>query len=681
MNKIRLFWLFVILTLLAMTSCREEFDDHYNSVGDASIGKNVTQVLKERDGFTLFLQMIQRADLERTLSESGLYTCIAPKDADVQAFLDENGFTVETMPLQTLIRYVNYHFISGMWYLYNFEKNYEGYKDDYTYRRVYTVNTMQQTRSDDNNPPKWIRIFTPSYFAARAYDYKSLRGSDGDDFMVEGARISKTERDIPTSNGVIHVLEDRLLFAPRADEAIAKDPELSIMMKWFDRFVSYEYKKPTASGEVDTTRIKHYDVATEKSDAKMLDIAEEKSYYTFIAPTDAAIHEALDPYMTPELLGSYDEMPDRFVIQILRSLVGTSYYLMSDITRNDPYFFTSGGAILPFENDIAAMISGSLLSSNATIFKMNKMPVIPILQSVEAGLYIKAKKYKEWQKMIENKKLDPYGVGFCGTDYNSYQHQPKTILIQPDDAQAWVNPTGNGMNGVDGFPSQFLDTLGWNMKAGLLEANVKDGNFEHKFYRTAYGYLLYEDGKFTDYQGHEVPLISKESTWTGSNGAFYEIDGFFNALLTRTTIDTMEFIYRKYLEEDSEYSTLRTLIEKAEMKKTLDSYGTAFYTLFAPTNAAFAASSEYNLDKINGMEKGEAQNLLYRHLVGSRRIFTDGQTSGPISSLTGTTLNISGAWDDFRIRTQYGGTSVISERANRQASNGVVHGVSNVITQ
>ena len=33
--------------ILLFGSCREEFDDHYNEVNDASIGKSVVQVLEE----------------------------------------------------------------------------------------------------------------------------------------------------------------------------------------------------------------------------------------------------------------------------------------------------------------------------------------------------------------------------------------------------------------------------------------------------------------------------------------------------------------------------------------------------------------------------------------------------------------------------------------------------------
>ncbi len=676
MSKIKLLKWTTVLLLLTMLSCREEFDNHYHSIGNSTIGKNVTQVLEEKGGFSLFLQMIRRANLERTLGESGLYTCLAPRDKDVEAFLQENGFTVETMPLETLIRYINYHFISGMLYQYNFEKKYEGFKDNKDYYISYAQQVLYTTRGDDNNPPKFIRVFTRPYFAARAYDYKMMRGFEGNDFMVENARISAVDRDIPTSNGVIHVLEDRLPFALRADEALAADPELSIMMRWFDRFIEYESKGMDNSGNIDPTRIKHYNVTTVPTTNRVLDIANEKSHFVFIAPTDAAIRQALDPYMNENQLVDYDSIPDILVIAILKGLTATTTtcFGIGDITRNNPYFYTTSGTLLSLQNDIAGMYKAPLLSSNGIIYKVNRMPAIPIMQSVEAGLYINHKRYKEWGKMLENGKLVP-----ALTDDISYQHPSKTILIQPDNAGIWVNPTGNGSNGIDGFQTNYLDTLAKRMRAGVLEVKVENGAFEHRFYQSPYGYILYEDNHLIDYKGNKVSLISTTPTWNGSNGSIYEIDGLFQAMLNSST-DTTEFIYRSHIKDAPDFSMFNYMLVKTGQTKLLDAWNGNSYTVFAPTDAAFNASG-YTGGSLMSMSVQELQKLLYRHIVIGRRIFTDGMTSGPISAMSSETLNISGAWENFRVTTQYGGTQVLDSYANKQASNGVFHGVSRVITQ
>lgn len=679
MNKIRLLSCSIFLFLLALSGCRKEFDDHYNSVGDASIGMNVTQVLEDKGDFNLFIQMIRRADLERTLSESGLYTCFAPKDEHVQAYLDQNGWTVETIPEDKLIYFINYHFMSGMKYLYDFEKNYEGYKENEDYDIEWAANVLNSTRGDDYHPAKYLRVYTPSYFAARTSDYTLITGiNDPGDFMVENARVSVTERDIPTSNGVVHVMDEPLMLLPRADEAMANDPELSLFMKFLDRFVEYESRGMNSTGQVDTTRIKHYNVRVEKTTSRTLDIADERSPFIILAPTDAAIKAELDQYMNPDQMISYDSIPDQLVVNILYTLLKPTSICwgIGDITRNDPYFYSYSGTILQSGNDMAALYEKPLQSSNAIIYKLNGLPRIPQLESVEGGLYVYKNRYKEWGKMIDNGKFN-MGV----TEVTTYQHPPKTILVQPDDATAWQDPTGNGFNGIDGFGNDYLDTLSWRMRTGVLEANVENGEFEHRFYQTPFGFVLYEDGNFIDYKNNKIPLLSKTPTWTGVNGSIYEIDGIFEALINLTVSDSTEYIYRSFIKDEPQFTTFKLLLEKAEQVSLLDSWKSTYYTVFAPTNEAFEASREYTQNKINQMTVQEARNLLWRHIVASRRIFTDGQTSGPIASMSNTILNMSGAWETFSIRTQYGGTTVIDELANKQGSNGVFHGVSTVITQ
>ena len=214
MNTKIVLWMCGIVLLFG--SCREEFDNHYNKVNDASIGMNVVQVLEEKGGFELFVQMIRRADLERTLSQSGLYTCFAPKDEHVQAWLDQHGWTVENMPERNMIDFINYHFMLGMVYYYDFEKYYEN-SDSWDKSPItYAQGIKQDTRTSGKaHPSKALRVFTNSYLSMRSDDYQKMMGVTPGDFMVENVPVSQTERDIPTSNGVIHVLDGPLKRLPQ----------------------------------------------------------------------------------------------------------------------------------------------------------------------------------------------------------------------------------------------------------------------------------------------------------------------------------------------------------------------------------------------------------------------------------------------------------------------------------
>ncbi len=110
--------------------------------------------------------------------------------------------------------------------------------------------------------------------------------------MVENVPVSVTDRDIPTSNGVVHVLDGPLMLAPRMDEAIAADPQLSVINKWFDRFSGYT-TVGIENDKVDTTLIKFYNVTEKTGSGQSLNIADEDFFNTAFLPTDEAMRTFL----------------------------------------------------------------------------------------------------------------------------------------------------------------------------------------------------------------------------------------------------------------------------------------------------------------------------------------------------------------------------------------------------
>ena len=670
MNTRILLWMCGIILLFG--SCREEFDDHYNKVNDASIGMSVIQVLEEKGGFELFVQMIRRADLERTLSQSGLYTCFAPKDEHVQPWLDQHGWTVENMPERTMIDFINYHFMLGMVYYYDFEKYYEN-SDTWDKSPItYAKGIKQDTRTSGKaHPSKAIRVFTDSYLSMRSDDYQKMMGVTPGDFMVENVPVSQVDRDIPTSNGVVHVLDGPLLLTPRMDEAIAADPQLSIINKWFDRFSGYA-TVGMENDKLDTTLMKYYDVAVTPG-GKALNIADESFFNTAFLPTDAAMKAFFEPYFTPEMLVSFDSVPNELVVPFLRSLVSgntATVWGMSDIDRNMPYLNSYSGAMLPLKNNLSGMFTGAIFSSNSMIYKMAQVPDIPLFTSVEAGYLIKYKRYREWAKLIERENISV--DSWFGVDY-SYQHAPRTVLIQTDDSKAWDNGPGNE-RGIDGYEEEYMDTLAMRLNAGILQVKLTDQEFEHRYYPTVYGAILceVENGQpvFSDYTGLKVHLTSQEPAWEADNGAIYEVDGIFNHLLHT---DSTQLLYRTYIEKDENLSQFKLLIEKAEQKDLLDKTGITKYTVFAPTNEALAGRN------IAGMEKEDALKLFRKCVVAGSRLYTDGFSEGIITLLDGSTRTFSGAWENCKLSTVYSNAGFILDKCNRQGSNGVLHVVDKLI--
>lgn len=670
MNTKILLWICGMVFLFG--GCREEFDDHYNKVNDASIGMNVIQVLEEKGGFDLFIRMIRRADLERTLSQSGLYTCFAPKDEHVQPWLDEKGWTVENMPEREMIDFINYHFMLGMVYYYDFEKYYENSDTWDKSPMTYALGIKQDTRTSGRaHPSKALRVFTDSYLSVRSDDYQKMMGVVPGDFMVENVPVSQTDRDIPTSNGVIHVLDGPLLLTPRMDEVMAADPQLSIITKWFNRFSGYA-TVGIENDKLDTTLMKYYDVAV-KPGGRTLNIADEAFFNTAFLPTDAAMTAFFEPYFTPELLVCFDSVPNELVVPFLRSLVSSNtsaVWGLSDVGRNMPYFFAHSGAMLSLKNPLETMCTGSVVSSNSMIYKVDRVPEIPLFTSLQAGYLINYKRYREWAKLMDRKGINTdlwFGVDA------SYQHAPRTVLIQADNSKAWDNGEGNE-RGIDGYEEEYLDTLVMRLATGMLQVQLTDGAFEHRYYPTSYGAILceLEDGQpvFSDFKGKEVRLTSAQPVWEAENGAIYEVDGIFNHLLDT---DTTQLLYRTYIEKNEELSQFKLLIEKADQTEFLDRADITKYTVFAPTNEALAGKN------IATMEKDEALRLFRKCVVDGSRLYTDGFSEGIITLLDGSVRTFSGAWENCRLSTTYGNAGFVLDKSNRQGANGVLHVVDKLI--
>lgn len=663
MNKLNLS-VSVALLLLLLTACRKEFDDHYHSSGSSTIKSNIVQILEQQSDLTSFVAMIKRANLERTLGESGLYTCFAPRNEAVESFLQANNATIETLPMKTLVQYINYHFMTGVKYYYDFQKEFEGFKpNDKDYYLSYQTAVTFNTRSDSDNKSKYIRVFTQPYLNANAENYKYLREREGSDFMVEGARVS-AERDIPASNGVLHIMEDELPFAYRVDEALDRESDLSILKSWIDNFVGYE-SKAVEGGIIDTSKVKYYNISLTDAKPWKVNLADEEEGRIMIAPTDAAIKEYLAPYMTEDQLGTdYSKIDREFLVPILYTLISSQTSIcwgVVDIDRGYPTYRSYSATQIHQQNNISSTYTGSMLSSNAIVYKVNKMPEIPFFQTIEAGLYINKSKYEEWFKMISKEKLD---LSYTLTDEFSYQHPSRTLLIQPD--SKWDKK-------VDDYETAYLDTLSWRLRAGIIMMNVKEGEFTKRYYPTSCGYLLYEgNGVLSDFHGNKANLLNNgKAQWAKETGTAYEIDKIFDALMMA---DTTELMYRKCIQKDDDFLYFDKLCQLTNTD--LDAIGYV-YTVFAPTNEAFEAYG-YTLEAIEGMDEDEAKKLVANHIVTNRRIFTDGSTQGGIQS-NGLVVNISGTWDNFRLSTQNGGGRIVPTKCNIQASNGIFHGITGVL--
>jgi len=123
-----------------------------------------------------------------------------------------------------------------------------------------------------------------------------------------------------------------------------------------------------------------------------------------------------------------------------------------------------------------------------------------------------------------------------------------------------------------------------------------------------------------------------------------------------------------------DFSTLVSLIKKAGLVDALSGAGP--FTVFAPTNEAFAKVPQATLDALAADPTGKLADVLKLHVVSAKIMAADAvKASGTsITTLGGGKLKVDATGGTVTV----GGARVI--KADIVASNGVIHVIDSVIT-
>jgi uncharacterized surface protein with fasciclin (FAS1) repeats len=124
-------------------------------------------------------------------------------------------------------------------------------------------------------------------------------------------------------------------------------------------------------------------------------------------------------------------------------------------------------------------------------------------------------------------------------------------------------------------------------------------------------------------------------------------------------------------------STLVSALKAADLVDTLK--GTGPYTVFAPTNEAFAKLPQGTLDNwMKPENKEQLRSILLYHVVLGRHDAAELQTMKTVNSMQGNAINISVA-SDHRISVGNSNATAKVIRADITATNGVIHWVDTVM--
>jgi uncharacterized surface protein with fasciclin (FAS1) repeats len=122
--------------------------------------------------------------------------------------------------------------------------------------------------------------------------------------------------------------------------------------------------------------------------------------------------------------------------------------------------------------------------------------------------------------------------------------------------------------------------------------------------------------------------------------------------------------------EAGQFNTLASLLKKAGLVKTLKSKGP--YTVFAPTDAAFAKVPQATLDEL-GQDKAKLRSVLLYHVAERKLTAAKIVKRHSIKTLNGQRVRIRVRGETVRV----GGARVTT--ADVGASNGVIHVINKVL--
>ena len=119
------------------------------------------------------------------------------------------------------------------------------------------------------------------------------------------------------------------------------------------------------------------------------------------------------------------------------------------------------------------------------------------------------------------------------------------------------------------------------------------------------------------------------------------------------------------------FSTLVSAIEAAGLTETLNGEGP--YTVFAPTDEAFAALPEGTLDKLLLPENKEVLTQILTYHVVPGEVMAADVTTGPVATVEGSELDVVSEGGNVTVNG-----ATVSE-ADVTASNGVIHVIDTVL--
>jgi len=234
---------------------------------------------------------------------------------------------------------------------------------------------------------------------------------------------------------------------------------------------------------------------------------------------------------------------------------------------------------------------------------------------------------------------------------------PYTVFAPTDDAFASL-PDGL-------LESLTTDQLTEILSYHVLTAEVMSGDLQQEQQVEALA-----GGELFVTVGEQVSVNNKTAVVTAdvdaSNGVIHAID---MVLLPDSYLDVVGIAQKRYTLE-----TLVSAVATAGLVETLQMETEDGYTVFAPTDDAFAALPEGTLESLS---QEQLQGILTYHVLPTK-VLAGEITAGTVTTVNGATLEISVADGTVTLTDQTGNTVTVTQ-TDLEGTNGVVHLIDGVL--
>ena len=410
---------------------------------------------------------------------------------------------------------------------------------------------------------------------------------DGENLLINTATVITA--DIQTDNGIIHVID--AVLTPPADMENPTDSIVDIAV---------------ANGNF-TTLV----TALQATDLDMV-LADESATFTVFAPTDAAFGLIGDETIKT-LLDNPDVLSD---ILLQHVVAGTAVNSVAAYTLNGTSVETASMATIPLKINAATdmLTFGGANIVMKDIYATNG--IIHVIDAVVVGdVEIPAPSMSLVDVALDNGNFTTLvsALQATGLDTTLANLDNDYTVFAPSDAAFAKLPEGT----VESLTAEQLsNTLLYHVLPGevLADAAISVAQSSSNMVTTANGDML--SLSFADSALFANGAKISTADVMADNGVIHVVD---NVILPPEMMDTpTQNIAEIAVADPDNFSTLVTALSAANLVDTLSDEA-AIFTVFAPTNAAFAAIDPDALNALLG-DVDALTNVLLTHVVSGTSI-------------------------------------------------------------